>query len=34
MLAHKENVQRTLFPEDSKAMTMKVGVCDNPSADL
>ena len=37
MLAHKENPQRTLFPRDSKAMTMKVGirfgVCNNPPAE-
>ena len=38
MLAHKENPQRILFPRDSKAMTMKIGirlrVCNNPAADL
>ena len=27
MLAHKENPQRTLFPRDSKAMAVKVGIC-------
>ena len=34
----KENPQTTLFPRDSKAMAMKVGirlgVCNNPTADL
>ena len=38
MLAHKENPQRTLFPRDSKAMAMKVGirfgVCNNPPANF
>ena len=38
MLAHKENPQRTLFPRDSKAMTMNVGICfgvrNNPPANL
>ena len=38
MLAHKENPQRTLFPRDSKALAMKVGirfgVCNNPLANL
>ena len=38
MLDHKENPQRTLFPRDSKAMAMKVGihfgVCNNPPTDL
>ena len=38
MLAHTENPQRTMFPRDSKAMAMKVGirlgVCNNPIADL
>ena len=37
MLAH-ENPQRTLFPRDSKAMAMKVGirlgVCNNPPTNL
>ena len=36
--AHTRSPQRTLFPRDSKAMTMKVGirlgVCTNPTADL
>ena len=38
MLAHKENPQRIVFPRDSKALAMKVGihfgVCNNPPADL
>ena len=38
VLAYKENPQRTLFPKESKAMAMKVGirlgVCNNPPADL
>ena len=38
MLAHKRESTKTLFPGDSKAMTMKVGirfgVCNNPPANL